>query len=181
MRLHPIGLTLLLLATASATAQGTKPGLWEMRNRVGGNPELDKAMAEMQQQLAAMPPAQRKQMEAMMGQSGMGIGAGGTITAKVCITPEMAARSELPSQTEGDCTTTVVSRSGNTLKSRLVCKNPPTTGEGTYTFNGDKAFTTKMVMQTVRNGKTETTTLDGQGQWLAANCGSVKPIQPPKQ
>lgn len=180
MRLPSIGLSLLLL-TAAAAAQGTAPGLWEIRNRMGGNPEMDKAMAEMQQQLAAMPPAQRQQMEAMMGQSGISIGSGGTITAKVCITPEMAARSELPQQTEGDCTTTVISRSGNTLKSKLVCKNPPATGEVTHTFSGNKAFATQMVMQMVRNGKTETTTLTGQGRWLAASCANVKPIQPPGQ
>ena len=69
-------LTCLLLGSAAVQAQTTAPGLWEMQNKVGGNPEMDKAMADMQKQLAAMPPAQRKQMEAMMGQSGMGIGAG---------------------------------------------------------------------------------------------------------
>lgn len=174
-------LTCLLLCSASAFAQSTAPGLWEVQNKMGGNPEIDKAMAEMQKQLAAMPPAQRKQMEAMMGQSGMSVGSGGAMTLKVCITPEMAARSELPSQTEGDCTTTITSRSGNTLKSSFACKNPPTTGEGTYTFNGDKAYTMKMAMQTTRNGKPQSMTMEGQGKWLSADCGSVKPIQMPKK
>lgn len=174
-------LTCLLLCSASAFAQTTAPGLWAIQNKMGGNPELDKAMAEMQKQLAAMPPAQRKQMEAMMGQNGMSVGAGGAVTVKVCITPEMAAKSELPSQTEGDCTSTITSRTGNTLKSKFACKNPPTTGEGTYTFSGDKAFATKMVMQTTRNGKPETMTMEGQGKWLSADCGNIKPIQPPKQ
>jgi hypothetical protein len=100
---------------------------------------------------------------------------------KVCITPDMAARSELPSQSEGQCTSTVTSRSGNTLKMRFVCQNPPSTGEGTYTFSGDTAYTMKMVMTTTRQGKPESMTMDGQGKWLAAGCGSVKPIQPPKQ
>ena len=63
---------------------------------------------------------------------------------------------------------------------RTSCKaswveNPPTTGEGTYTFSGDKAFATKMVMQTVRNGKPETMTMEGQGKWLSADCGAIKP------
>ena len=174
-------LTCLMLCSASAFAQSTAPGLWEMQNKVGGNPEMDKAMAEMQKQLASMPPAQRKQMEAMMGKSGASIGNGGAISVKVCITPEMAARSEMPSHTEGDCTATVTSRSGNTLKSKFVCKNPPTTGEGTYTYSGDKAFTSKMVMQSTRNGKPETMTMEGQGKWLSADCGSVKPIQMPKK
>lgn len=172
-------LTCLLLCSASAFAQSTAPGLWEMQTKVGGNPEMDKAMAEMQKQLASMPPAQRKQMEAMMGKNGVGIGAGGAVSIKMCITPEMAAKSELPSHTEGDCTSTITSRSGNTLKSKFACKNPPTTGEGTYTFSGDKAFASKMVMQSVRNGKPETMTMEGQGKWLSADCGAVKPIQAP--
>ena len=36
----------------------------------------------------------------------------------------MAARAELPSQTEGDCTMTVVSRSGNTVRFKYTCTGP---------------------------------------------------------
>lgn len=168
-----------LCFAGAAMAQAIAPGLWSIQNKMGGNPEMDKAMVEMQKQLAAMPPAQRKQMEAMMGQSGMSIGAGGAISVKVCITPEMAAKAELPSQTEGDCSTSVTSRSANTLKMQFSCKNPVTTGEGVYTFSGDKAYTAKVAMKTVRQGKTESMTMNGQGQWLSADCGTVKPIQMP--
>ena len=91
MRVPSRLLTCLLLCSASAFAQSTAPGLWEMRNKMGGNPEMDKAMAEMKKQLASMPPAQRKQMEAMMGQRGLSVGAEG-MSMKVCITPEMAAK-----------------------------------------------------------------------------------------
>jgi len=171
----------LLCGVTAASAQSIKPGLWEMQHKMGGNPQMDQAMARMQKELAAMPPAQRKQMEAMMGQQGMTMpapGAGGGMAMKVCITPAMAARSELPSQSEGQCTSTVTSRSGNTLKMRWVCQNPPSTGEGTYTFSGDTAYTMKMAMTTTRQGKPETMTMDGQGRWLAADCGAVKPLKP---
>lgn len=182
MRIPSILMSVMLLAAGSAWAQSTTaPGLWEIRNRMGGNPEMEKAMADMQRQLAAMPPAQRQQMEAMMGQNGMSVGAGGAMILKVCITPEMAARAELPSQTEGDCTMTVVSRSGNTLKSKFVCQNPPSTGEGRFTFNGDKAYTSHVVMRTTRNGKPETLTVDGDARWLSASCGNVKPLAPAKK
>jgi len=50
-------------------------------------------------------------------------------------------------------------------------------GEGTYTFIGDTAYTLKMVMNTTHQGKPLTTTMDGQGQWLAADCGKVKPAK----
>lgn len=173
-------LTALLLCSASAFAQHNAPGLWAIQSKMGGNPEIEKAMASMQKQLAAMPPAQRKQMEAMMGQNGIGVSSGGAISMKVCITPEMAARAEMPTQTEGSCTQSVTSRSASTLKVKFVCTNPPSSGEGTYTFSGDKSYTMNMVMQSARNGKPESMTLDAKGQWLTADCGSVKPIELPK-
>lgn len=172
--------TALLLVAATAFAQSTRPGLWEIQQRIGGNPQIDQAMAEMQKQMAGMSPAQRKQMEAMLGQQGItmpGPAAGGGMSLKVCITPEMAARQDMPSQNEGDCTSTTTSRSASTLKVRIVCKNPPSTGEGTYTFKGDTAYTMKMVMSTTRQGRPETMTLDGQGRWLSSDCGSVKPVR----
>ncbi len=174
----------LLVCTTAASAQSIKPGLWEMQHKMGGNPQMDQAMAQMQKQMAAMTPAQRKQMEAMMGQQGVSMpspGTGGGMAMKVCITPEMAARSELPSQSEGQCTSKVTSRSGNTLKMAFTCQNPPSSGEGTYTFSGDTAYTMKMVMTTTRQGKPESMTMDGQGKWLSADCGAVKPVQPPKK
>ena len=164
----------LLLASSAALAQSTRPGLWAIQHKMGGDPEMDRAMAEMQKQLAAMPPAQRKQMEAMMGNQGLSMGAGGTMSLKTCITPEMASRFEMPKQTDGDCTTTITSRSASALKMNFSCKNPPSTGEGVYTFNGDKAYTMKMVISSTRQGKPQTMTMDGRGEWLSADCGNVK-------
>ena len=176
------GLAALLAASAVAQAQSTRPGLWEMQYKMGGSPEVDKAMAQMQQQMAAMSPEQRKMMQDMMAKQGVRLaepGAGGGMAMKVCITPEMAARSELPSQSEGDCTTTVVSRSGNTLKLKFACSKPPSTGEGTYTFSGDTAYTARTVLTQTEGGKPRTTTIEGGGKWLAADCGGVKPIAAP--
>ncbi len=168
------------LATAAAQAKSIKPGLWEMSQKMGGNAQMDPATAQMQQQMAGMSPAQRKQMEAMLAQRGMGMpaqGAGGGMAMKVCITPEMAAKQDMPMQGEGECTSTVLSRSAGTLKMSFVCKKPPSSGEGTYTFSGDTAYTMKMVMNTTHQGQPQTTTLDGQGKWLAADCGTVKPLK----
>jgi hypothetical protein len=171
-------LSAALLFTAAAHAQSIKPGLWEMNQKVGGSPQMDQAMTQMQQQMASMPPAQRKQMEDMLAKQGMSMptqGAGGGMVMKVCITPEMAAKQDMPMQSEGDCTSTVTSRNASALKMNFVCKNPPSTGEGTYTFSGDTAYTMKMVMNTTHKGKPQTVNLDGQGKWVAAACGAVKP------
>lgn len=174
----------LLLCTlaipALAHAQSTKPGLWEMTQKMGGNAEMDQAMAQMQKQMAGMSPAERKMMQDMLAKQGMAMpapAAGGGMTVKMCITPEMAAKQDLPVQTEGECTTTVTSRSANVVKMNFVCKNPPSTGEGTYTFQGDSAYTMKMLMKTTHQGKPQNVTLDGQGKWVAANCGNVKPLK----
>jgi len=171
---------LVALGASAAWAQSTKPGLWEVQNKMGGNPEMDKAMADMQKQLAAMPPEQRKMMQDMMAKQGGSMptpGAGGGMAMKVCITPEMAARNDMPTQTEGDCTTTVTSRSGNTMKMKFTCAKPPSSGEGTYTFMGDTAYSMKMVMTSQHQGKPQNMTMEGQGKWLSADCGNVKPMQ----
>ena len=166
------------LFAATAHAQSIKPGLWEMNQKMGASAQMDQAMTQMQQQMAGMPPAQRKQMEDMLAKQGMSMptpGAGGGMVMKVCITPEMAARQDMPMQNEGDCTSTVTSRSASALKMNFVCKNPPSSGEGTYTFSGETAYTMKMVMNTTHKGKPQTMTMDGQGKWVSAACGAVKP------
>ena len=54
--------------------------------------KADAAMAQMQKQMAAMSPEQRKMVEDMMAKKGMQMGAapGGGMAVKVCLTPEMA-------------------------------------------------------------------------------------------
>jgi hypothetical protein len=42
--------SLLWLGATGALAQSTKPGLWEIQTKMGGNPQIDQAMAQMQQQ-----------------------------------------------------------------------------------------------------------------------------------
>ena len=177
-----ISLVLLLstLCVTTVQAQSTKPGLWEINQKMGGNAEMDKAMAQMQQQMAGMSPAEKKMMQDMLGKQGMTMptpGAGGGMSMKVCITPEMAAKQDMPRQTEGDCTTTITSRSANTLKMSFACKNPPSSGEGTYIFSGDTAYTMKMLMTSTKQGKPVSSTLDGQGKWLSASCGAIKPMK----
>jgi hypothetical protein len=174
---------ILLIAALPATAQGTKPGLWEVHNKMGGSAEMDQAMAQMQQQLAGMPPAQRKQMEEMMAKQGvgMGSGAGGGMSVKVCISKEMAERNEVPQAQQGDCKSTASPRTGNTQKISFSCTQPPSSGEGQITFNGNEAYTMKMVTTSTVKGKPEKMTLEGSGKWLSADCGAIKPVASPRK
>jgi hypothetical protein len=173
----------LLIGYQPALAQSSKPGLWEINNKMGGSAEMDQAMAQMQQQMASMPPAQRKQMEDMLAKQGMsmGAGAGGGISVKVCMTKEMAERNEMPQAQQGDCKSTASPRVGNTQKISFVCTQPPSSGEGQITFTSNEAYTMKMVTTTTVKGKPEKMTLDGSGKWLSADCGAVKPVAVPKK
>jgi hypothetical protein len=181
---HLVAAFALTAACLPLAAQTLKPGLWQVTNKMSGNPELDKAMAEMQKQMASMPPEQRKQMEAMMAQQGVRMvpGAqGGAMAVQICMTKEMVERHEMPVQQQGDCKTTVNQRSGSTMKMAFTCTNPPSSGEGTFTYQGSEGYTSQMTMKTTEKGKTETMTMDGTGKWLSADCGTVKPMQVPKK
>jgi hypothetical protein len=182
MRLTSFVAAAALAATClPAAAQNLKPGLWEISNKMAGNPELEKAMADMQKQMADMPPAQRKQMEEMMAKQGvkMAPGGGGAMAMQMCLTKEMVERNEMPM--DSNCKMTSQSRSGNTQKMAYACSNPPSTGEGTFTYHSPESYSGKMVVKTMAQGKPETMTMNSTGKWLKADCGNVKPVMPPKK
>jgi hypothetical protein len=170
-----IAATLLAAASFAAAAQSMKPGLWEIHNK-SDNPQMATGMAEMQKQMAQMPPEQRKQMEAMLAQRGvkMAGGADGAMVMQVCMTKEMVERNDVPMQ--DGCRMTKQERSGNTLKMAFACTNPPSSGEGQVTFNGSEAYASRMTMRSMEQGRTDTITMEGAGKWLKADCGSVKPV-----
>lgn len=171
-----------LLAAAPAQAQKLAPGLWEHSMTMkSSDPRMAENMARMQQQLAAMPPEKRKQMEAMMAAQGMNMnlaaGAGGpAIVAKVCLTPEQADRDQMPPPADGDCKQTSMQRSGNTLRMKFACTGKrQATGEGEYTLEGPKAHRGRTTIESQEAGKTVRMEMDHSGRWLAADCGAVKP------
>jgi hypothetical protein len=172
---HLLTAAALALLPWHAVAQTQVPGLWEnsfkMKSQDG---ELEKGMAEMQKQMAAMPPEQRKQIEQMMASRGMSMGAQGT-TVKVCVTKEDVARKAEPQFREG-CTQQVVQRTANSMKVKFECTQPrPMSGEGEMTFISDKAYTGKSTMTAQADGKIQQMTMELAGKWLAADCGDVKP------
>ena len=154
-----------------------KPGLWEWQSTMKSQSgEMEAAMAEMQKHMASMPPEQRRQMEQMMAQSGvqMGAGKGGAQVMRICITPEEAAKMDM--QTDPDCKQEIVQRGGNTMKIRFSCGGEmPSSGEGTFTFRGDTGFSGKFSMQIRADGKTDRMDMMQEGKWLSANCGNLKP------
>jgi Protein of unknown function (DUF3617) len=170
---HLLTAATLLALALPAGAQAMKPGLWEINNKMGGG-QMDAQMAEMQKQLARMPPEERKQMEAMMAQRGvrMAPGAGGGMAVQVCMTREMIERNEVP--TRDGCTSTQQKKSGNTIRVAFTCTNPPSSGEGEVNFTPE-SYTSRMTVKTMVDGKSESMVVDATGKWLKADCGSVKP------
>ena len=167
----------LALTTLGASAQSMKPGLWEhsftMKSQSG---QMEKGMADMQKQMASMPPEQRKMMEQMMAKNGVGMGAKAN-TVKVCISPEQAARMDIPQQ-DGHCKQDITQRSGSTMKFKFSCAGqPPTSGEGEITFSSPTSYSSKSVVNTAVEGKPERMTMDQTGKWLAADCGALKPVK----
>lgn len=182
--IRPSALAALALSCFMAMpclAQSMKPGLWEINNKVSsGNGQIEQALAQMQQQMAAMPPAERRSMEEMMAKQGVNLSAaGGGMLVKMCVTPEMAARKMVPMQQQGDCTQRHSAMSGNVMQVSFSCSKPPSSGEGQIAFSGDTGYSMKMTVTANTAGKAETMHIDAVGKWLGANCGAIKPIAPP--
>ena len=172
----------LLLLAAAAQAEPMKPGLWEVSQKMqSGSGQMEAAMAEMNKQMAAMTPAQRKAMQDAMGKHGVEMkGQGGQAMAvRICVTKEMAARNEV-APVDGNCKSSQSPRVGNSMKFSFSCTNPPSSGEGEVTFVGSSSYSSRLDMKTVVNGKPETLKMDSTGKWLGTDCGSVKPPTLPK-
>lgn len=166
------------MAGGASAQQRMRPGLWEhsvnMKSQSG---QMEAALAEMQKSLASMPPEQRKQMEQMMAQQGVGMGPKGQ-TVKVCITKEQADLDNIPQQ-EG-CTQKVQRVDASTMKVAFSCKGgqgqPPSSGEGTITMQGPTAYTGQFRFKTETQGKPEQIDMAQSGKWLSDNCGAIKPM-----
>ena len=97
-------------------------------------------MAQMQQQMASMPPEQRQQMEAMMARQGVNMSSTpGVVSSKMCLTKEMIECSQMPAQTQGACTSTISNKTSTGMTLKFKCVSPPSSEDGLYTFMGDSA------------------------------------------
>ncbi len=165
------------LALAQAAGPKMSPGLWEHSFAVkSADGKIEKAMKEMQQAMASMPPEQRRQMEAMMGKQGMSMGPQGN-SVKVCMTKEDAERDRPPPAQDG-CTQTAT-RSGNVWSISFRCPGPPpSSGDGSVTLQSPTSYSGVINVVTEVQGKTERVQMSSSGKWLGANCGSVKPLKP---
>lgn len=160
--------------SASAADPMFKAGLWEINNKPAGagGAQMQSMLAAAQQHLSAMEPTQRAQVEALMSRNGVVID-NGNIKAKVCITPAMAARQQMPVQQKGNCNARFSPASGNTISYAVSCTNPAATSEGVATFLTPTSYTATTRINATDAGASMT--VDSSGRWLGADCGNIAP------
>lgn len=192
-------MTSALPALAESVKVDMAPGLWENKMRYTGDganqmqqmqsAQMQAAMAEMKAQFAAMPAEQRKQMEALMEQSGMQMSEEGMsfennqvslsaegATVKNCVTQEEIDNGEMGMDDSDECTSTLTQVSRNRFKSVQVCGGEnPSRSEGDIVFSSPKRYTgTGLMTQTV-NGQQHKVTVAIDGTWLGSDCGDIQP------
>lgn len=170
-------IALAMLGAVSASAQTIKPGLWETNSKVKtGNAQTDQALSMAMQQLANLPPAQRAQMEAMMAQNGVSMprsGADGGMSLSACVTPEMAAKKEIPIDQKGKCSSKQEQVPGG-LNISFSCTDPASSGSGQVRFQGDSAYTMTMNVTNDSGSGPHQATVESTGRWVSASC----PLKP---
>ncbi|WP_182915660.1 DUF3617 domain-containing protein [Massilia cavernae] len=159
-----------------------KPGLWEINNKLKSKDgQVEKAMSLVQSYMDGMPPEQRKALEAKVAQQGFtmpAMTANGGILAKMCVTKEMVARNFVPVQSAGNCTVTQKPISSSVMKVSFRCTAPESSGDGEMRFHGDSAYSMTMRMTSNAAGAMQAADMESTGNWIGADCGSVKPATP---
>lgn len=145
-------------------AVGGKPGLWESTivvNFTQGGPRIS--------------PEQIERMKQM----GINLPIGRPLVVKSCMTPEMAARNDIPRATrENDhCKLTDYDREGNPITATLICDGD-LKGQGKLKIGYDSSTSYKGTMEftgTDKQGAPLAMQNTFSGKWLGDDCGDVKP------
>jgi Spy/CpxP family protein refolding chaperone len=175
------------------------PGLWENKVTYSGagmaqiqqtqRTQMEAALAEMKKQFAAMPEEQRKQMEALMEQTGMKVSEEGMtfnnnkvsvsadgITAKSCVTQAQIDSGKLGINEQDDCSFSLTQVSKNRYKSLQECTgDQPSRSESDIVFTSPKHFTGTGKMTQALNGTEQTVEIALEGRWQSSDCGDLEP------
>ena len=160
-------------AQAAAPSPAIKPGLWQVDSKMASpDAATDNAMSMVLQQLGNLPPDQRKQLESMAASRGMAmptVGADGAVRVTACVTPDMAARRQIPTGQPGDCKSKNTDIAGG-MHVSFTCANPKSSGEGKVMFTGEQAFSMQLAVTTSARGTPEQVNVTSNGKWLGATC-----------
>lgn len=160
-------------AQAASPSTAIKPGLWQVDSKMASpDAATDNTMSLLLQQLGNLPPDQRKQLESMAASRGMAmptVGADGAVRVTACVTPEMAARKQIPTGQPGDCKSKN-SDIADGMQVSFSCSKPKSSGEGQVRFLGDQAFSMQLAVTTSARGAPEQVNVTSKGKWLGATC-----------
>lgn len=156
-----------------------KPGLWQIHVEEDSG-EMAARMREMEAHMKNMPPEQRKQVEAMMKQHGVSMGSPGDM--RICLSKEQLARDDWQGRREQSGCKTDTTRSGNTWKFHSSCPAPQASEtDGEAVFASPENYTVKSTTTSSEGGQSRTMKMTAVSKWLGADCGDIKPAQPPKR
>jgi hypothetical protein len=168
-------LTLVTLTTLISLSaySAPKPGLWEVKTIMKSQDKsASDAQAKMKEALKDLTPAQRKQMEKMMGKSGVGFGEDGSM--KICFTEESVKTIEDQTKNSLDskCETKITEKNSKFFKTKFKCEDG-TTGTGTWNFISDSQYTSTIV---AKNSQGETSEILHKAKFQGKDCGDIKPF-----
>jgi len=180
MKWFALAITAALSVSGAWAAENMKAGLWEIhviKQTMDGHDmtqQMAAAQAQMQEQMAKMSPAQRKQMEQMMGKQ-----ANATPNVhRICVSREMAARDKPMVSADSKCEPTKYSRSGNKVTFEMNCApdhGRKMTGKGESINSGD-TITSRMDMVMTDDKGQHTMQTESQMKFLGTDCQGVKPV-----
>src|SRR3982750_3893179 len=154
----------VVLLPAAAWAAHGKPGLWTISSTM--------QMANMPQ----MPP----EAMAMMKARGMQIpGMGGSpIVSQICMTPEQVS-GDIPPAMHRDgenCTGKLLSQTATSMKSEVTCHGRMEgVGHSEMTWRGNEHYEGTYRFKGSMEGRPQEMTSHYTGDFVKADCGSVKP------
>lgn len=167
--------TFLSFATAGAQTPlaNREPGLWELRLVDGSS--LASIALGVQRAFRNLPEAQRRQMEQLIGSSGLEL----PTVVRQCLTPELARRDlrTVLADHHIECSELDWQEAGGSGRFSFVCTNPDGdwTGQGRITDATRRSFNSEATVQGKYRGQPVSLDMKHEARWLGAECGDVKP------
>jgi len=161
--------TAVLLAPAAAWAAHGRAGLWKISTTMD--------MPDMPQ-MRDLPP----EAMAMMKQRGMSMpGMGAPIVTQICMTPEEVNADRIPSMNdrEQNCTTKILSQTPNAMTAETTCHGRMEgVGRMQMAWRGNDHYEGTYSFKGSMEGRPHQMTTRYTGDFVKADCGSVKPYMP---
>lgn len=145
-----VGLMLFVLNTSAFAKINIKPGQWKVTTEFEKDGKKINPQAEIEKALAAVPPEQRAQMEAMIKgmaeKKGVAIGSGGA-GMNVCFTKAMLEDPKnLNPENDKNCENKITEQSAKKIAMEFKCKNG-SSGKGTWKIVDQENYTGEMAMK----------------------------------